>query len=65
MVTGWKSILLKPIDPFFHKDGAGTELPFRVSGTREAPRFGLDFRHKDDHSKPDRAFEEHGAGGIR
>jgi hypothetical protein len=27
MVTGWKSILLKPVDPFFSKNGAGTEIP--------------------------------------
>src|SRR5712691_1456896 len=33
MVTGWKSILLKPIDPFFSKDGAGTEIPVKVTGT--------------------------------
>jgi len=39
MTTGWKSILLKSVDPFFEKHGAGTELPFKVSGTREAPRF--------------------------
>jgi len=57
MTTGWKSILLKPVDPFFSKRGAGTELPFKVTGTREAPRFGLDFHHKDDHPKEDRATQ--------
>jgi hypothetical protein len=46
LTTGWKSILLKPVDPFFSKDGAGTEIPFRVSGTRSEPHFGLDFRNK-------------------
>ncbi len=46
MTTGWKSILLKPVDPFFHKNGAGTELPFKVTGTRSEPHFGLDFGHK-------------------
>ena len=46
MVTGWKSILLKPIDPFFSKDGAGTEIPVKVTGTKSAPHFGLDFGHK-------------------
>ncbi len=46
MVTGWKSILLKPVDPFFHKDGAGTELPFKITGTREEPHIGLDFHHR-------------------
>ena len=47
LTTGWKSILLKPVDPFFSKDGAGTEVPFRVTGTRSEPHFGLDFGHKD------------------
>lgn len=48
MTTGWKSILLKPVDPFFHKHGAGTELPFKISGTRDEPHFGLDFHQKDE-----------------
>jgi hypothetical protein len=47
MMTGWKSILLKPVDPFFHKNGAGTEVPFKVTGTRSEPHFGLDFGHKE------------------
>ena len=47
MMTGWKSILLKPVDPFFHKNGAGTEVPFKVTGTRSEPHFGLDFHHKE------------------
>jgi hypothetical protein len=47
MTTGWKSILLKPVDPFFSKNGAGTELPFKVTGTRDEPHFGLDFNHKE------------------
>lgn len=41
LTTGWKSILLKPVDPFFHKHGAGTEVPFKITGTHEEPRFGL------------------------
>jgi hypothetical protein len=48
MVTGWKSILLKPADPFFSKDGAGTEVPFKITGTKSEPHFGADFGHKDD-----------------
>ncbi len=48
MVGGWKSILLKPIDPFFAKNGAGTEVPIKVTGTRSEPHFGLDFGHHDD-----------------
>jgi hypothetical protein len=50
MTTGWKSLLLKPVDPFFHKDGAGAEIPFKITGTRSEPRFGLDFHHKSETS---------------
>ena len=46
MVTGWKSILLKPVDPFFSKHGVGTEVPVKVTGTKSEPHFGLDFGHK-------------------
>lgn len=49
MTKGWKSILLKPVDPFFHKDGAGTEVPFKITGTRSEPHFGLDFHHPHPH----------------
>jgi len=48
MVTGWKSILLKPADPFFSKNGAGTEIPVKVTGTKSEPHFGSDFGHKDE-----------------
>jgi hypothetical protein len=47
MVTGWKHILLTPADPFFSKNGAGTEVPVRITGTGSEPHFGLDFHHKD------------------
>lgn len=59
MVTGWKSLLLKPVDPFFSKDGAGTEVPVEITGTRSDLHFGLDFHHgdknkdKDGHEIPD------------
>jgi hypothetical protein len=48
MVTGWKSILLKPVDPFFKKDGAGTVLPIKITGTKSEPHIGLDFGHKSE-----------------
>lgn len=51
MVTGWKAILLKPVDPFFSKNGTGTELPVRVTGTKAEPHFGTDFGHKDENDK--------------
>jgi hypothetical protein len=47
MASKWKSILLKPADPFFKKNGAGAEIPVKVSGTKSAPKFGLDLGHKD------------------
>jgi hypothetical protein len=59
MVTGWKALLLKPVDPFFSKNGAGTEVPVRVNGTKSAPHFGLDFGHKVD-NKVDTKEENRG-----
>ena len=47
VASKWKSILLKPVDPFFKKDGAGAEIPVKISGTKSAPKFGLDLHHKD------------------
>ncbi|HEY4356597.1 MAG TPA: hypothetical protein VGN16_12670 [Acidobacteriaceae bacterium] len=41
MVTGWKSWLLKPVDHFLSKDGAGLQLPISVSGTQGDVHFGL------------------------
>ena len=41
-MTGWKRWALKPADPFFAKDGAGTQLQIRIDGTRDQPRFGWD-----------------------
>lgn len=48
LVTGWKSLLLKPVDPFLHKHGAGTEVAVRVTGTQSEPHFGLDLGGKND-----------------
>jgi hypothetical protein len=41
VASKWKSILLKPVDPFFHKNGAGAEIPIEISGTGGKPHFGL------------------------
>jgi hypothetical protein len=43
MVGGWKGVLLKPADRFLKKDGAGTEVTIRIEGTREQPKFTIDF----------------------
>ncbi|HUF47960.1 MAG TPA: AsmA-like C-terminal region-containing protein, partial [Vicinamibacterales bacterium] len=39
--TGFKSVLLRVIDPFFRKHGAGAVLPIRIGGTVTDPDFGL------------------------
>ena len=44
-VTGKKSFFLKLADPFFKKDGAGSVVPIRISGTRDQPKFALDLFH--------------------
>jgi hypothetical protein len=46
-MTGWKRWLLKPVDPFFAKDGAGTVLSIAVTGSRANPNFGLDRGHRE------------------
>jgi hypothetical protein len=47
VASRWKSWMLKVADPFFHKHGAGAEIPIKVTGTNTAPKFGLDIVHKD------------------
>jgi hypothetical protein len=54
MVSGWKSVLLKPVDPFFSKNGAGTEVPVKVTGTKSEVHFGPDFGHKDSGKDPEK-----------
>jgi hypothetical protein len=43
MVGGWKGMLLTPLDRHFEKNGAGTEIPIQIKGTRQAPEFGVEF----------------------
>ncbi len=45
MTTGFKSKLLKIVDPFFAKDGAGAVIPIRITGTKDSPKFGLNFHN--------------------
>ena len=44
MTTGYKSLLLKVIDPLFARKDAGTVFPINISGTREHPTFGVDVK---------------------
>jgi hypothetical protein len=48
VASWWKSLLLKPVDPFFDKNGAGAEIPVKISGTKGSPKFGLNLHHKGD-----------------
>jgi hypothetical protein len=50
-MTGWKRVVLKPIDPFFSKEGAGTFLRIKVEGTAGKPKFGLDRGKKEEPTK--------------
>ena len=52
-VTGWRSILLKAVDPLFRrKDGRGSAIPIRIRGSRSAPDFGLDVRRVFKRGEP-------------
>jgi hypothetical protein len=51
MTTGWKSMLLRPLDPLLKKNGAGLEVPIKVTGTRSTYDLRLDFPH-DTRAKP-------------
>lgn len=39
--SGIKHWLLKPLDPLFSKDGAGVELPFKVTGSQDRPTLSV------------------------
>jgi hypothetical protein len=51
VASWWKSWPLKVVDPFFHKHGAGADIPVKVTGTNTAPKFGLDIGHKKSSGK--------------
>ena len=50
-MTGWKRWVLKPTDPFFSKEGAGTFLRIKVEGSSSQPKFGLDRGYKQPEQK--------------
>ncbi len=45
MTTGWKSLLLGPFDKLLKKNGAGVELPIKVTGVGSTYDLRLDFPH--------------------
>jgi len=44
MTTGWKSMLLKAVDPLLKKNGAGLEVPITIKGTKADPHFSIDMK---------------------
>ena len=52
--TWWKSLLLKPVDKYFAKNGAGVDIPFKMTGIDGEPKFGLDFGRKPTSTPPAR-----------
>ncbi len=49
--TGFKSLLLKVLDPIFKKKKKGEVVPVHILGTYEKPQFGLDLT-QNDQKKP-------------
>jgi len=42
VASKWKSILLKPLDPFFSKHGWGAQVPLKISSGKDGkPKFGF------------------------
>jgi hypothetical protein len=52
MITGWKSLLLKPFDPLFKRNGAGLQLPISLTGPATKPHIGIDLGHHDSTPAP-------------
>jgi hypothetical protein len=49
--TGTKSFLLKAVDPFFKGKNGGSEVPIKITGTKDHPAYGLDLHRKDNSEK--------------
>lgn len=45
--SGIKHWLLKPLDPLFAKNGAGFQVPIKITGTREHPEIKADVFHRE------------------
>jgi hypothetical protein len=50
-MTGFKSLLLKLVDPLFRMNGR-TVVPLKIGGTRNDPQFGLDLKRALRRSTP-------------
>lgn len=47
-MTGWKSVLLRPFNPFFEGPHKGTVIPIKITGTKDQPAYGTDFHDKEN-----------------
>jgi hypothetical protein len=56
-MTGWKRWALKPVDPVFAKNGAGTFLRIQVQGSSKEPKFGLDGGRNEPDNKTEQRVE--------
>jgi hypothetical protein len=45
----WASLALKAVSPLFRRPGGGADIPVRISGTRSAPKFGIDVLGRHAH----------------
>jgi len=59
LTTGFKSKLLRMVDPLFEKrGGGGSEIPLKINGSRKNPTFGLDrarfFKRRGEQPAPAR-----------
>lgn len=48
LTTGWKSFVLKALNPLFEKNGAGTDIPVEVSGTGTQLNWRLDYGSRNN-----------------
>lgn len=64
-VTGFKSLLLKAIDPWFRRNGK-TVVPLKISGSRAEPKFGVDVGRvlRRSENAPDRPWPDGVASGV-
>jgi hypothetical protein len=43
----WKKLLLLPVDPFFHRKGAGAQVPIQITGKGNELTFGIKMKPGD------------------
>jgi hypothetical protein len=55
----WKSLLLRPISPFFKGPNGGAEIHVKITGTKSAPKFGLDLFRKNASKQPNGKQGQH------